>query len=85
MVQWLEDFKTRFGEYEEAHTTILEVESALSLYKTTTDKIRVPLAVQKARDARKADGSVLEYGIQFTLDGFNRKVEKNYIFYNHIG
>jgi hypothetical protein len=33
LVQWLEDFKSKLGEYDLAKPTIDEVESALQLYK----------------------------------------------------
>lgn len=70
MIEWLEDFKAKLGEYEEAKSTIQEVEEALHLYKEVTDKVRIPWVIEKARDARKADGSVLEYGLTWHLERF---------------
>jgi hypothetical protein len=32
--------------------------------------VQVPIAIQKARDARRADGSVLEYGLDWHLQRF---------------
>eukprot|EP00012_Vannella_robusta_P010785 CAMPEP_0206204768 /NCGR_PEP_ID=MMETSP0166-20121206/13757_1 /ASSEMBLY_ACC=CAM_ASM_000260 /TAXON_ID=95228 /ORGANISM="Vannella robusta, Strain DIVA3 518/3/11/1/6" /LENGTH=93 /DNA_ID=CAMNT_0053624531 /DNA_START=1 /DNA_END=278 /DNA_ORIENTATION=+ len=33
LVQWLEDFKSKCGEYEEANETIQECENALALHR----------------------------------------------------
>jgi hypothetical protein len=37
IVQWLEDFRSKFEEYELAKPTIDEVESALQLYRDKID------------------------------------------------
>ncbi len=58
--QWLDDFRSRFSDFEEAVPTILEVESALQVYKDTIWASVNKILVQKARDARKAEGAVLE-------------------------
>ena len=70
LVQWLEDFKTKAGEYDEATSTIEECEKALSLFKKVVGKVKGTLLVQNARNARRADGSVLEYGVEYHLRGF---------------
>lgn len=68
LTQWLEDFKSKFGEYPESHKTIGEVESALKTYKEVVGKVKVPLDIKRARSARKEDGSILEYGLEWTVN-----------------
>jgi hypothetical protein len=43
---------------------------ALQLYKDTIGASMNKILVTKARDARKADGSVLEYGLDWQLERF---------------
>lgn len=74
LIQWLEDFKAKFGEYSEAKSTIEEVESTLKLYKDVVEKVKIPLDIQRARDARRSDGSVLEYGLEHHLSKFENSV-----------
>src|SRR2546425_458172 len=38
ITQWLEDFKSKFGEYPEAKEIITEVEDALALYQLSVGK-----------------------------------------------
>lgn len=73
-IQWLEDFKSRFGGYPEAQPTIKEVEDALKLYQDVVGKVKVPLNIKRAREARTAQGSVLEYGLVHTLEKFTNSV-----------
>jgi hypothetical protein len=73
-VQWLEDFKSKFGEYTEAHPTIKEVEEVLKLYKELVGKVTVPISIEKARQARKPD-SIFEYGMTWHLERFLNKVQ----------
>ena len=61
-------------EYTEAQETINECENALNLYKTIVDPLRVPLIIQNARNARKKDGSCLEFGLDYHLDKFKNMV-----------
>ena len=70
LVEWLEDFKSKLGEYQESQETIEECERALTLYKQVVDAVKVPLMVQNARKARRADGCCLEYGLEFHLKNF---------------
>ena len=70
LVEWLEDFKSKLGQYEEALETIEECEKALELYKKVVDSVRIPLMIQNARNARKNDGSCLEYGLEYHLRNF---------------
>ena len=74
LVQWLESFKSELEQYEEAKETIKECEEALYLFKSVVDPLRVPLLIQNARNARKADGSVLEYGLDYHMKGLNNAV-----------
>lgn len=74
LVQWLEDFKSKFGGFVEAIATIEEVETALKRYKEFYAAVSLPLALKKAREARKADGSVLEYGLDWQLERFTGAV-----------
>ena len=79
LVQWLEDFKTKAGEYDEAIPTIEECENALTLYKNIVDKIRIPLLVQNLRNARRADNSCLEYGLEYHLRGLKSAVNNYFV------
>ncbi len=76
LVQWLGDFKARLGDYKEAEETLAECESALSLCSTTLEAIRIPLAIQNARNARTAQGSVLEYGLATHLERMTNALKK---------
>ena len=67
---WLEDFKSKFGQYDEAKPTIDEVEAALKLYKDTIGASKLKIDIEKARDARREHGSVLEYGLEWHLSRF---------------
>ena len=70
LVQWLEDFKSKYGEYEQAYDTINQCEEVLDLYKKVVNKVRIPLLVKNARNARLAQGSCLEYGLDYHLRNF---------------
>lgn len=76
LIYWLEEFKSKFAQYSEAKSTMEEVENALKLYKEKTEAVRIPLAIKKAKEARKADGSVLEYGLDYHLKRFTDAVRK---------
>lgn len=44
IVQWLENFKAKFGEIPEAKPTITEVEEALTLFNNVIGKIEIALS-----------------------------------------
>jgi hypothetical protein len=71
MVQWLESFKSKYAEYEEAADIIGQVETAFELYQSVIGKSKAKIEVQKAIEAR---GAPLEYDIKWHLERFNRKV-----------
>ena len=74
LVQWLEEFKSQYGHYSQSEPTISSVEKALTLYESTVSKLKVPLDIQNARNARKKDGSCLEYGFDHHYSGFESLV-----------
>ncbi len=76
LVEWLEDFKSKYGEHKEASATIDEVYEVLALYIEKTEAVKIPLLVRNARNARKSDGSVLEYGLVFHLKNMNQSLDK---------
>ena len=76
LLQWLEGFKASFGDNPAAKETLEECENALNLYTKVIEAIRIPLAVKSARRAKRADGSILEYGLDFHLKNFNGSVSK---------
>ena len=76
LVQWLEDFKSKFAQYEQAKPTIDECEAVLELYNKVVNAVRVPLEIQNARNARTNDGSVLEYGLEYHLRNFKSAVRR---------
>ena len=83
LVEWLEDFKSKHGEYLESVQTVEECETALDKYQTVVEKVRVPLMIQNARNARKKEGSCLEYGLEYHLKGFNASVGFHFLIYSH--
>ena len=70
LIEWLEGFKAKYQEYDEATKTIEECETTLESYRTITDPYRIPLLIKNAIHARKAQGSCLEYGLEFHLTRF---------------
>ncbi len=76
LVEWLEDFKSKFGESDEALETIAECRDALKKYNEKVEAVRIPLAVQNARNARKENGSVLEYGLKYHAERMSAPLEK---------
>src|SRR3990167_1827843 len=74
LVEWLENFKSVAGEYEQAQKTINEVEDTIDLFNSIVSKIKGPLLIQNARNARTKDGSVLEYGLEYHLNHFTSQV-----------
>jgi hypothetical protein len=76
LVEWLEDFKSKLGQYKESYATIDEANAALEKYQEKVEKVRIPLAIQNARNAKRAEGSVLEFGLQHHLERFNGALDK---------
>ena len=81
LVQWIEDFKSNYENYKEAKETIEEVEKVIELYKTTVEKIKIPLDIQNYRNARKEQGSILEYGFDYHVKQFNTLVSFSFLFF----
>ena len=79
LLEWLEDFKSNYQQYNEAQETIQKCESLLDNYTSQVQKVKIPLDIQKARNARKSDGSNLEYGLEYHLKQMNNLVNNNYI------
>ena len=80
LVEWLEDFKSKLGEYREATETIEECENTLATYREVVDSVRVPLMIQNARNARQKDGSCLVYGLEFHLNAMRSAVGSSCVF-----
>ncbi len=59
LIQWLEDFKSKYGEYEEAQSAIKDSEDVLYKYKQKIGPIMIKVNIAKAIDARAKDGSPL--------------------------
>jgi hypothetical protein len=76
LILWLEDFKSCFAEFDEAQETIKQVEDGLALYRTHVLASKVKLDVERSRDARQKDGSVLEYGLEHHLTRFTSEIKK---------
>ena len=79
LTEWLEDFKSKLGEYEEAHDTIHECKHVRKHCKKAMKKARIPLMVKTARDARRADGSCLEYGLEYHSKNMKNAVGSLYL------
>jgi hypothetical protein len=76
LVEWFEQFKQQFGEMPEAQETVNQALNALGKYKDTVPKYLVPLAIKNARNKKKAEGSVLEYGLDGHLERMNGALDK---------
>ena len=74
LIQWLETFKSKFAEYEQSQVTIRECDSILEKYRSVVDPVRIPLLIQNAKNARREQGSCLEYGLDYHLKGFTNAV-----------
>ena len=86
LIEWLEGFKSSFMEYDEATSCIQECEALLDKYREIIDPIRVPLMIQNARNARRKDGSCLEFGLDYHLKNFTAAVcifINSYFFIKH--
>ncbi len=73
---WLEDFRAKFYEYleTEGKQTVDESEAVLKLYKDVVVASKTKIDIQRAIDARAAQGSVLEYGLNYHLEHFVNNV-----------
>ena len=74
LVEWLEDFRSKLGHYDEATPTIEECEAVLAKHRLVVDSVRGRMAVSSAREARHAQGSCLEYGLDYHLEKFTASV-----------
>lgn len=74
LVDRLESFKSEFQEYSEAKEIITKAESAIDKYHSFVSSVAIPLQLQNARNARKADGSNLEYGLSYTLNQLKQEL-----------
>ena len=76
LVAWLEGFKAQLGQYQHAAATIEECEAVLALYDSVVGAAKIPLEIQNARNARRADGSNLEYGLEYHLERFKSALQQ---------
>ena len=72
--------------YEEAQPVIEEVNDGFQLYNDVIVPAKASIDVARAVEARKANGSVLEYGLKWHLEKFVDAVkfsqlEKNIYFF----
>lgn len=56
--------------------TIAECLKALELFKRIVEPLRIQLKVQNARNAKRAEGSLLEYGLKYHLEIMNKELAK---------
>ncbi len=59
LIQFLEDFKSKYSEHEDAHKPIKDIEDALRKYKEKVTPLLAKVKIAKALDARAKDGSPL--------------------------
>ncbi len=59
LIQWLEDFKAKYGDHEDAKKHIKDVEEVLQKYKEKVLPLLAKVEIAKAIDARAKDGSPL--------------------------
>ena len=74
LLEWLESFKSQYNQYEQAWPTIEECELTLQKYNEIVQKVKIPIEIQKAKNAKAKDGSVLEYGLDYHLRNFGGAV-----------
>ena len=74
LCQWLEGFRSEFSEVLAAKVTLESCNSALKLYENVINAVKVPLMIKNARNARREDGSCLEYGLEYHLRQLNGAV-----------
>jgi hypothetical protein len=55
LIQWLENFRSQFGEYPQAQPTITRVEDALQQYKQLVGGAMAKVNIDKAIKARKPE------------------------------
>lgn len=71
LVNWLEDFRSRFENYSESTEIIKECENILVKSEKILEPIRIPLLIKNARNERKG---ILEYGLDYHLKNFTTAV-----------
>ncbi len=59
LIQWLEDFKSKYEDHEDAKKHIADVDEVLLKYKVKVGPLLAKVAIAKALDARAKDGSPL--------------------------
>ena len=69
-MEWLEEFKIKYGGYNEASEIIKTSENLFERYKKEVDAHKVAYDVTNARNSR----SILEYGLDHHLSSFNSMV-----------
>ena len=70
LMEWLEEFKIKYGGYNEASEIIKTSENLFERYKKEVDAHKVAYDVTNARNSR----SILEYGLDHHLSSFNTMV-----------
>jgi hypothetical protein len=75
LTQWLEQFKSRFGEHEEAVATINSIESALRLFAKLVGGSKLAVELQRALN----DRSIFEFGIEWHLERFVKMVSVHHV------
>jgi hypothetical protein len=76
LIAWLENFKSQFTSAAEATETINQCQTALSKYQKIVGPLRQAVEIQEAVNARKADGSALEYGLTHHLTRMTDVLQK---------
>eukprot|EP01124_Arcella_intermedia_P033172 TRINITY_DN7876_c0_g2_i2.p1 TRINITY_DN7876_c0_g2~~TRINITY_DN7876_c0_g2_i2.p1 ORF type:complete len:2631 (-),score=708.58 TRINITY_DN7876_c0_g2_i2:12-7805(-) len=76
LLEWLENFKSRFLQYPEAFPIIRRCEKVLENAKSLLESIKIPQQIKNAKNARKQDGSVLQYGLDFHLERMSVELMK---------
>ena len=70
LLQWLGDFKQKHSAEDASQATIKEVEELVNTYKQIVSKSMIIVNIKKAREATRADGSFLEFGLDKHLQTF---------------
>jgi hypothetical protein len=76
LVEFLADFQSKLGEYDEARPVIAKCNKALVLFQEKVGNLKVTLEIQKAVNARTKEGSCLEYGLKSHLERLNGEIQK---------
>ena len=77
LIEWLEEFKSKYGGYKESQSTIEECEKIIARCETSVSKYIIPLKIQNRLNERnKKSGSTLKHEIEAFIAGVKQLSSK---------